>query len=264
MASGGLYRFLVKEKCSRPKSRAEERKHSFATKVFQSPPRLKAALIVYICYDKTLINNCNTSMRMEVYLCSQAWEITPHLSFDKKKTVAFIGTAGNVYQDPYWVKLDRIELEKKGLKITDVEIENHSLEELAEILRPMDIIFVAGGNTFYLLQKAKESGFDKVVQNLQNTDKIYIGSSAGSILACKDIEYISPMDEPEKVPDLKEHSAIGLFPKPLIVHADKEKYQPAIQEIKAAKNSIEFLEICDNQALHFYTNSPEKFEILSF
>jgi len=63
-----------------------------------------------------------------------------------------------------------------------------------EQLEKSDIFYVAGGNTFFLLEHMNKSGFKKCLSN----DFLYIGSSAGSVIMSPDINFISPMDEKEK------------------------------------------------------------------
>lgn len=54
-------------------------------------------------------------------------------------------------------------------------------------------MFVAGGNSFYLLQQLK---LKNVLQELINfaKNKIYIRSSVGSCIACPSIGYVQTLD----------------------------------------------------------------------
>ena len=56
------------------------------------------------------------------------------------------------------------------------------------MLKDYDVIYVQGGDPFYLLEQVKLSGFDKVVKDLVKQGTIYIGVSAGSYIACPTIE----------------------------------------------------------------------------
>ena len=56
------------------------------------------------------------------------------------------------------------------------------------------MIFVGGGNTFFLLQELKRSGADKIIAQEVAKGKFYIGESAGAIAACPDIGYSAVMD----------------------------------------------------------------------
>ncbi len=59
------------------------------------------------------------------------------------------------------IKNKLIDLE---FKVIEINIAGKTKEILKEQLQKVDIIFVAGGNAFYLLKKALDSGFDKNCQ----------------------------------------------------------------------------------------------------
>ncbi len=56
-----------------------------------------------------------------------------------------------------------------------------------------DIIYFTGGDTGHLLQRIKETGFDTIIKKMVYANKVYIGVSAGSIIATPNI--CSPFDE---------------------------------------------------------------------
>ena len=58
-----------------------------------------------------------------------------------------------------------------------------------------DVMYVCGGNTFYLLQEVRKNGFDKYIVDFINNGGLYVGVSAGSILVGPDIFIASPFDE---------------------------------------------------------------------
>ena len=58
-----------------------------------------------------------------------------------------------------------------------------------------DIIYMMGGNTFYLLDIIRKTGFDKIIANFINKGKIYIGSSAGSEILGNSIDVALGYDE---------------------------------------------------------------------
>lgn len=83
---------------------------------------------------------------------------------------------------------------------------------------------VAGGDTFYLMEKLKESGADKVIKEFIEKGGVYIGSSAGSIVCCPTIEGAEEFDDPSLVPKLDNFDGMGVFKDAIIPHAHKEKY----------------------------------------
>ncbi len=103
-------------------------------------------------------------------------------------SVAFIPTAGDPYPERPWIEADRAALVAFGYRVTDVDLKNKTADLLRTILSQHNIIFVAGGNTTYLMQQANASGFAVVIRALIQQGKQYIGSSAGSILAGPTVE----------------------------------------------------------------------------
>ncbi|MDF2542501.1 MAG: putative peptidase dipeptidase, partial [Herbinix sp.] len=68
----------------------------------------------------------------------------------ENKNIAFIPTASNIYQD--WKPIDdRQKLIELGFNVKDISLEGKTKEQLYFELEEVDLIFVAGGNTFYLL-----------------------------------------------------------------------------------------------------------------
>jgi dipeptidase E len=112
---------------------------------------------------------------------------------------AFIPTASNFEENKAYVERDHQLLYGLGIptqNIVDIELD-HSVT--CDDLKSFDIIFVEGGNTFYLLQKVRESGFDKAVTEYLEKDLgVYVGVSAGTILAGPDIEIAEPYDDKSK------------------------------------------------------------------
>lgn len=122
--------------------------------------------------------------------------------------VAFIPTASDVYRHRPWVDDDRQALLSAGFHVSEIGLqarldpdgfplagkEKHEAE-LREELEEADMIFVAGGNTFYLLEQAQKVNFQTIAEELINSGKIYVGSSAGSVIAGPDIMPVEFFDE---------------------------------------------------------------------
>src|SRR6266576_1806650 len=74
-------------------------------------------------------------------------------------SVAFVPTASNPSKNKEGTENDRAKLVELGFRVTDVDIATARYEELGQTLGAADVILVGGGNTFYLLQEARRSGF---------------------------------------------------------------------------------------------------------
>ena len=199
---------------------------------------------------------------MKLYLASYAMvsmaKIIKHegRDFAGKKPV-FIPTAGDPYDNKDFVEADRIALEKYGLDIVEVDIENKNEEEIREIIDGADIVLVAGGDTFYLMEKLKESGADKIIKEFVARGGIYIGSSAGSIICCPTIEGAEDFDDPNLAPKLDNFNGLGIFRNVIIPHAQKEKYFERIRRATERLESKGFkvYPLTDDDVLFFDGNS---------
>lgn len=164
--------------------------------------------------------------------------------------LSHITTASKVQEDTSYVARQLKVMEDVGFtleNIQELDIEGKTEEELRELLSGQDIIFVQGGNTFYLLKAIRESGFDKVVEDLIGQGVIYIGVSAGSYVACPTIEVANWKGLDENVVELKDLTAMNLVPFNVFVH-----YQPSLQnlvkeKVGSLKEPLRILS--DNQAL---------------
>ena len=168
----------------------------------------------------------------------------------KDLKVAFVPTAGDLYKEKPWMEADRAKLIELGFQVIDVDIKNKTFEELKRELSDKDIIFVAGGNTSYLLEKAQESGFLEIVRVLVSNSVIYIGSSAGSLLAGPNIEVDKIYDDGDFGKELKSYEALGLVNFVILPHADNPKYAPYSERIlNEYGNKYELRRLNDDQAI---------------
>ena len=62
-------------------------------------------------------------------------------------------------------------------------------------INEFDVMYMMGGNTFYLLNIIRKTGFDKNIKEFINSGKIYIGSSAGSEILGNSIDVAIGYDD---------------------------------------------------------------------
>ena len=163
----------------------------------------------------------NTSIFL--FLCSSFADVAP--LFEQAcpmelqgKVVTFIPTASTPESYKEYVKLGQESLEELGLKVTPLDVATASSEEIRSTLSEGDLIYISGGNTFYLLQELKRKGADKLIQAEIKGGKPCIGESAGAVIFAPSIEYIRLMDEPHKAPELASFAALGLIEKYPLPH----------------------------------------------
>jgi len=166
-------------------------------------------------------------------------------------TVGFIPTAADVYKNKSFVNDDKNKLKELGFNIVEINIVEKTEKDLQKLIKNVDVIFVSGGNTFYLLDKVIESGFDKVIKAHVKKDKYYIGSSAGSVLAGTSIEPVKLLDDPSKGPNLKSLDGLKLIDKIILPHYGNKKYENKFKQILKdyAHLQNKIITLTDNQAL---------------
>ena len=128
------------------------------------------------------------------------------------KIIAFIPTASLTEPIRFYVKKGKKALEEAGMIVEEVEITQLPKEEISSILHKCDYIYITGGNTFFLLQELKRKGVDKIISKQVKLGKLYIGESAGAIIASPDAEYMRSVnfDPIEKAPELKDCTSLDL------------------------------------------------------
>lgn len=151
-------------------------------------------------------------------LCEKFYTIANKNSLASKK-VLYITTAidGEVDDDLSWAdrEFDTI----LNLGFTKENIIEYKIGDAINVL-DFDAIYMMGGNTFYLLDKIREFGFDAEIRRFLNAGKIYIGSSAGSIIVGNSIETAWPYDENNVA--MTDFTGLRLVDGIIIPHANKK------------------------------------------
>ena len=79
----------------------------------------------------------------------------------REKVVTFIPTASIPESYTEYVGLGREALETLGLRVEPLDVAEASAEEIEASLYRGDLIYISGGNTFFLLQELKRKGADQ-------------------------------------------------------------------------------------------------------
>lgn len=172
------------------------------------------------------------------------------------KSAVFIPTAANADGGgTIYVKRQRRALEKLGIKACVLDISVAESNEITAKLLNSDIIYIGGGNTFYILQELKRSGADKLIKEQVLLGKAYIGESAGSVVAAPCIDYIEDMDKRDAAPNLRDCSALGLVDFYPLPHMNSFPFIRASRMIaEKHSNDLKLLPITNRQAVCVYGN----------
>lgn len=126
------------------------------------------------------------------------------------KTVTFIPTAAIPDKLDFHIRYSKELLAKMGLIVYELEISTASHSDIVKKLENNEYIYVAGGNTFFLLQETNRTGTGNLIKTQINTGKLFIGESAGAILVAPDIEYSKDTDNSLMAPNLKSYDALNI------------------------------------------------------
>lgn len=112
-----------------------------------------------------------------------------------------------------------------------------------------DVIYVCGGNTFIYLDRIRKTGLDKfIIDAVKSNRSIYVGVSAGSIIAGPDISIASWGSEGDSNDiDLKDLSSLGLINIVISPHY-REELKSELDEFRNTYG-YQVCELTDNQAL---------------
>ena len=93
---------------------------------------------------------------------------------------------------------------KLGLEFTSV----HDVSNASRTIERSEIIFVGGGNTFRLLHQLQKNDLIEPIRRAIRAGSLYIGSSAGAIVACPSLKTTKDMPVVQPV----SFEALGLVP----------------------------------------------------
>ncbi len=163
-------------------------------------------------------------------------------------TLAFITTAAKPQENIDYAKEDYRIMKEMGFNIQEVDIDNKKESELMKILELKDIIFVEGGNTFYLLSSMRKCNFEKIAKKLIKKGKVYFGSSAGSIVAGKSIKTAGWIGD-ENITKLKNLRGLGLVSFNIFVHYSPEMAEKIKKKLPFKWQRRKFKFLTDEQAI---------------
>ena len=165
----------------------------------------------------------------------------------EKTRVCFITTASYPEEDKWFVEKDRKRLLELGFKITELDLKQENEKSLKDKLKNFDVIFVEGGNTFYLLKYVRESGFNKTLKSFLDRGGIYLGVSAGSMIAGLNIKSAEWEHIDKNIVGLEDLTGLKLVSFVISVHIDESN----IRIIKECTSKVNYpvVALTDKQAI---------------
>lgn len=179
-----------------------------------------------------------------------------HNLANKPKTeikIGFIPTAANVEEgNKDWFIKQLTDLNKNGFAFVDIIDITAATVDWKERLALVDVIYLGGGNTFHLLNQVRLSGFESWLKDTIE-EKVYIGASAGSIIATPSIAIAGVEPGDSNIPQLTDLTGLNFVTFEISPHTPEMVSNAS--NAKYAKNIANALyEIDDNTAIEVINN----------
>ena len=151
----------------------------------------------------------------------------------ESKKILFIPTATNVDEYKKYIHLTQKIFEDFGYEVENFDVSIFSEEIAKEKLSETKTVFISGGNTFYLLQELKRKNLTSYLKERIENGLLYIGESAGSVIATPNIEYASIVDDKTLATELNDYTGLNLVDFYIVPHFEEEPF------VESSRNTVE-------------------------
>lgn len=146
--------------------------------------------------------------------------------------IGYITTASKGASRKDYVQIFKKQIKDARYNLEEIDIEDKTEQELKKFFEDKNVIHMEGGHTFYLLNVIKKIGFDKMLKEMIESGKVYMGTSAGSSIMGPTIGFSSHVPVNATEENLK---GLGWVPFLIKAHYKDEKaeeYKKILQTIK--------------------------------
>ena len=145
------------------------------------------------------------------------------------KQVLFIPTAGNVEDYRGYIDKALLAFEDLGFQVELLDISACDRETAQAKIFQSKLLYISGGNTFYLLQELKKKQLLPLIKEQIADGMVYVGESAGAIITAKDIDYNKIMDDKAVAKELNDTEALNEVDFYVLPHLGEEPFVESAQ-----------------------------------
>ena len=174
----------------------------------------------------------------------------------ESKKILFIPTATNIDEYKKYIHLTQKAFEDFGYEVENFDVSIFSEEIAKEKLSQAKIVFISGGNTFYLLQELKRKNLTSYLKERIENGLLYIGESAGSVIATPNIEYASIVDDKTLATELNDYTGLNLVNFYIVPHFEEEPFvESSRKTVELYKNKLDLKLINNKEAILVENNN---------
>ena len=174
----------------------------------------------------------------------------------ESKKILFIPTATNIDEYKKYIHLTQKAFEDFGYEVENFDISIFSEEIAKEKLSEVKAVFISGGNTFYLLQELKRKNLTSYLKERIENGLLYIGESAGSVIATPNIEYASIVDDKTLATELNDYTGLNLVNFYIVPHFEEEPFvESSRKTVELYKNKLDLKLINNKEAILVENNN---------
>ena len=137
------------------------------------------------------------------------------------------------------------------LSLTELDFSTEKKDKIIKILEATDLLYISGGNSFFLLQEIEKKDLKEVISEKISRGMIYVGESAGAIISAQDIGYSALMDDQSNAQHLKSTAELGLISKYIVPHFGEIPFVESAQAIVDKYTDLDLL-LMDNHTAVLY------------
>ena len=145
------------------------------------------------------------------------------------KQVLFIPTAGNTEEYRGYINEALLAFEDLGFQVEILDISACDRETAQAKIFQSKLLYISGGNTFYLLQELKKKQLLPLIKEQIADGMVYVGESAGAIITAKDIDYNKIMDDKAVAKELNDTEALNKVDFYVLPHLGEEPFVETAQ-----------------------------------
>ena len=164
--------------------------------------------------------------------------------------VLFIPTAGNVEDYRGYIDEALQSFADLGFQVEVLDISACDRETAQAKIFQSKLLYVSGGNTFYLLQELKKKQLLSLIKEQIADGMVYVGESAGSVIPAEDIDYIRLMDDKEVAGELSDTVALKEVDFYVLPHVGEEPFVESSQAtLDTYSDQLDLLLLNNHQAV---------------